>query len=487
MPSKEFFLSRDIQRRDSLGEVTKIFRMSTGSTRRFKSRRSQSSISSITDVLACEAASEGHSDLSVSGLKLRSEKNRDGVEERDTEAGAANVMPTDSFEKGEQTLIRPDNHHHEELEEPGEELEREETEETQETSEHSEVGVREEILFKGTSKSETKSITRRKEQSSLVKQGKNAMMSSITPREEQPSSKAKRSFKTMYDECMRSLRADELSSGYFGPGLMHSDMDFTPSARQVKSKKALSDSPTRPMSDGITMGASSTYDRLMMSMGTQKGGASSSTRLRPQLTSSSRGLTPVLGTASYLSDMFAEVMTGLEQLRHDITKRMDRVEERARKSHEKLRDQLTDVKSQARSDQAQLIRDTDQCLAESLALATKESQERDVKMKREIDRLLNDHDNTYAHTMTSLEKRFDVKADLMMRKLDEILSSGNREIRHAPTEGSAEGSAALSLTIGRDTGQARRGRLGRIRPHQKRKRCRGHSQRQRPKSDRCQI
>ena len=52
---------------------------------------------------------------------------------------------------------------------------------------------------------------------------------------------------------------------------------------------------------------------------------------------------------------------------------MDRVEERAQKGNEKLRDELTDVKSQARSDQAQLIRDTDQCLAESLAVATKES------------------------------------------------------------------------------------------------------------------
>ena len=51
-----------------------------------------------------------------------------------------------------------------------------------------------------------------------------------------------------------------------------------------------------------------------------------------------------------------------------------------------MRDELTDVKSQARSDQAQLIRYTDQCLAETLALATKESQEREVKMTREIER-----------------------------------------------------------------------------------------------------
>ena len=58
------------------------------------------------------------------------------------------------------------------------------------------------------------------------------------------------------------------------------------------------------------------------------------------------------------------------------------------------------MKSQARFDQAQLIRNTDQCLAESLAQANKESEEREARMTREIERLLNDHDNTYAQTMT---------------------------------------------------------------------------------------
>ena len=78
---------------------------------------------------------------------------------------------------------------------------------------------------------------------------------------------------------MAWFRTDGLSTGYGGPGLVHSDMYFTLSPRQEKSKKAMSDSPTRPMSDGIMMGASSTYDRLMMSIGTQKGDASLSTRL----------------------------------------------------------------------------------------------------------------------------------------------------------------------------------------------------------------
>ena len=165
------------------------------------------------------------------------------------------------------------------------------------------------------------------------------------------------------------------------------------------------------------MGASSTFDRFMMSMGKQKGGASSSTRLQPHLTSSSLGLTSTLGAAGDISDMFAGVMTGLDELRRDMTKRIDQVDERAHRGRENLRDELTHVKSQARVDQAQLIRNTDQGLAESLAHANKESEVREARMTREIERLLNDHDIIYAHTMANLEKRLDAKTDLMMRKL----------------------------------------------------------------------
>ena len=143
----------------------------------------------------------------------------------------------------------------------------------------------------------------------------------------------------------------------------------------------------------------------------KKGGASSSTRLQPQLTSSSLGLTPPLGATGDISDIFAGVMNGLVELRRDMTKRIDQVDERAHQGRENLRDELTHVKSQARVDQAQLIRNTDQCLAESLAQANKESEEREGRMTREIERLLNDHDNTYAHTMNSLEKKLDAKSD----------------------------------------------------------------------------
>ena len=139
---------------------------------------------------------------------------------------------------------------------------------------------------------------------------------------------------------MASLQTEGLSSIYDHPEIAHSDVDFTPCPRNDTSKKALSNSPTRPMSDGggchCAVGVSSTFDRLMMSMGTQKGGASSDTRLQLQLTSSSLGLTLVSGAAGDISYMFAGLMTGLKKLRRDMTKRLDRVEERAHQGQKKI-------------------------------------------------------------------------------------------------------------------------------------------------------
>ena len=238
-----------------------------------------------------------------------------------------NVTPTEPFEEGEQTLIRPDRHHQKDPQESGDDLEREGVEKPRRNSERSKADSGEEPFFKGTTRLETKSKNRRKGQSSLVKQGKNAMMSSISPREEQLSSKARKSFNAMYDERMASLRTDGLSSGFDHPGLMHSDTDFTPNPRQEKVKKAMSNSPLRPKPDGMTMGNPSIFERLMISVRKQQGGVSSSTRLQPQMASSSLGLSPVLGTASDVSGIFSNVMTSLEELRQSMTKRIDRVEE----------------------------------------------------------------------------------------------------------------------------------------------------------------
>ena len=201
-------------------------------------------------------------------MKLRSEKNLDGDQGWSAETGPASETLVDPFDEGERTLIRPDF-------EPSEDLERMKVERT-EASERSEVEPREEVLFRGVSKSESKSHKWRKDfsdptntHSSLAKQSKNAIMSSISPSEEQTGSKAKKSWKSLYDERMVSLQTEGLSSSYDHPGITHPDVSFTPCPRNNMSRKASSASPTRPMSDEITRGASSTFDRLMMSMGSK--------------------------------------------------------------------------------------------------------------------------------------------------------------------------------------------------------------------------
>ena len=192
-----------MQRRDSLGSTAKIPMLSKGSTRKFKTKRSQSSFSSVSDVFAANESCKGQADLSVSKMRLRSEKNLDGDQGRSAEAEPASETLVDPFDEGERTLIRPDF-------EPSEDLGRAEVEGTEEASERSEVEPREEVLFRGMSESETKSHKSRKElshpastHSSLAMQSKNAMMSSMSPSEEQTGSKAKKSWKSLYDERWR--------------------------------------------------------------------------------------------------------------------------------------------------------------------------------------------------------------------------------------------------------------------------------------------
>ena len=234
------YLLKSLQCRDSLGSTTKIPRLSKESTRKFKTRRSQSSFRSASDVFAEDESTKGQPDLSVSEMKLRSEKNLDGNQGRSAEVGPASETLVDPFDEGERTLIRPDF-------EPDEVLEREEVERTEE------VGAREEVLYRGgggMSKSETKSYKWRKDpshptstHSSLTKQSNNAMMSSMSPSEEQAVSKAKKSWKSFYDERMASLHAEGPSSSYDQPEITNA----TPCPRNDMSKKASSVSPTRPI------------------------------------------------------------------------------------------------------------------------------------------------------------------------------------------------------------------------------------------------
>ena len=101
---QNFDLSRGMQCRNLLGVTPKIPRLSTGTTRKFKTRRSRSTISTVSDVFADEAMTRDQAGLSVSGMKLRSEKNLNGDEGGSAEAGPASGKPKDPFEEGEQTL-----------------------------------------------------------------------------------------------------------------------------------------------------------------------------------------------------------------------------------------------------------------------------------------------------------------------------------------------------------------------------------------------
>ena len=207
-------------------------------------------------------------------------------------------------------------------------------------------------MFEYTSRSETKHDSRRKEQSPLVKMRKSAMILSISPPEEESSSKAKKSINTLYDERVVCYKLVEYYSG-----LMNSYTDFTSSPKQEKKKKAMSTSPSRPWTARwIPVETFSTFDRLMMSMDMERCRASSSTRLQPQLMSSPLGLTSAFGWAN---DVRGIVMTGFDGLRQNITKRIDRVEERTQQCYGRLGDELANAKSQANCDHVQLVQNTD--------------------------------------------------------------------------------------------------------------------------------
>ena len=72
-------------------------------------------------------------------MKLRSEKNLDGKEGRKVEAGAASLTQRDLFQEREQTLIRPDRHHHGDLERSDDGFEPERVDGSGRTSEHFEA------------------------------------------------------------------------------------------------------------------------------------------------------------------------------------------------------------------------------------------------------------------------------------------------------------------------------------------------------------
>ena len=214
---------------NSLGMTTKIPRLSKGSTRKFRTGRSQYSFSSVPDVFADNESTKGQADLSVSEMKLRSEKNLDGDQERSAEAGGR--RGTNGIERlFEPTLsrARTSNGRKSRGQRRPRSVPRSSLEKRYCSGEFANQRPR---VISGEKIFHTRPIHN-------AKQSKNAMMSSISPSEEQTGSKAKKSWKSFVLTLIR---------------------------------KALSTSPTRPMSDGIALGVSSTFDRLMTSMGKQKG------------------------------------------------------------------------------------------------------------------------------------------------------------------------------------------------------------------------
>ena len=181
---REYYcLLQNRQRRDSLGSTTKIARLSKGSTRKFETRRSQSSFSSNSEVFADNESTNGQADLLVNGMRLRSEKNLDGSQRRSAEVGRrARCMWTPST-KGNKRSSDP--------------------------------------TLSQVRTSNGRKSKRRRRQSSLDKQSKNSMMSSISPSKEQTGSKAKKIWKSLYDERMASLRTEGLSSSYDHPEVFH--------------------------------------------------------------------------------------------------------------------------------------------------------------------------------------------------------------------------------------------------------------------------
>ena len=77
-------------------------------------------------------------------MNVRSKKNLDGDEGGNADAEMANVTPPDFFDGGEQTLIRPDRHLHDDVERSVDDSERERIEVSDKTSEHAEANAGEE-------------------------------------------------------------------------------------------------------------------------------------------------------------------------------------------------------------------------------------------------------------------------------------------------------------------------------------------------------
>ena len=111
-----------MQRRDSLGLTTKIPRLTKGSTRKFKTRLSQFSFSSVSDVFADNESTKGQAFSERNETKKREEprwQSRAKCRGRTGERSAYGLL-----RRRGKMLIRP-------VFEPGEDIEREEFQRTE--------------------------------------------------------------------------------------------------------------------------------------------------------------------------------------------------------------------------------------------------------------------------------------------------------------------------------------------------------------------
>ena len=85
-------------------------------------------------------------------------------------------------------------------------------------------------------------------------------------------------------------------------------------------------------------------------MDLKRDGVSTITRLQHEMMPPTLGLTSELGPACEINGMFADVMARLPELRQEMTKRLDKVNEIVQYDHGKLKDELADKRSRANYD-----------------------------------------------------------------------------------------------------------------------------------------
>ena len=92
----------------------------------------------------------------------------------------------------------------------------------------------------------------------------------------------------------------------------------------------------RLMSGGISMEASSTFEKLIIAKRSKRDAASSSTRIQAAVSLPILGLMPMLDSAREISEFIRHVISGFDQLRQSMSSEIDKVDKNALYEHETL-------------------------------------------------------------------------------------------------------------------------------------------------------